>query len=178
MADSLLHEGFGVGLFLWMIVCAAVAIHMGRQVRDGLTREQMGWLGAAVFFAGCFADSDPQRESLWVAHLDDQARCLHVSRHEEGHRRLSNHVQHRANIWALRELGADCAVATTVCGAVDTSVPLGSLWAGWLARRLGVVPVMGVSSAACLVMAAVVAISGALRGAEPCPRAAHAATSG
>ena len=52
---------------------------------------------------------------------------LHVSRHEEGHRRLSNQVQHRANIWALRELGADCAIATTVCGAVDASVPLGSL---------------------------------------------------
>jgi purine nucleoside phosphorylase len=52
---------------------------------------------------------------------------LHVSRHEEGHRRLSNHVQHRANVWALKELGADCAIAATVCGAVDPSVPLGSL---------------------------------------------------
>jgi purine nucleoside phosphorylase len=52
---------------------------------------------------------------------------LHVSRHEPGHKRLSNHVQHRANIWALRELGADCVVGVTVCGAVDTSVPLGSL---------------------------------------------------
>jgi len=52
---------------------------------------------------------------------------LHVSRHEEGHQRLSNHVRHRANIAALRELGADCALAVTVCGAVDPSVPLGSL---------------------------------------------------
>jgi purine nucleoside phosphorylase len=52
---------------------------------------------------------------------------LHVSRHEPGHLRLSNHVQHRANIWALKELGADCVVGVTVCGAVDTSVPLGSL---------------------------------------------------
>jgi purine nucleoside phosphorylase len=55
------------------------------------------------------------------------AEVLHVSRHEPGHRRLSNHVQHRANVWALRELGADCVVAVTVCGAVDASVPLGSL---------------------------------------------------
>jgi purine nucleoside phosphorylase len=52
---------------------------------------------------------------------------LHVSRHEEGHQRLSNHVRHRPNIAALKELGADCAVAVTVCGAVDRSVPLGSL---------------------------------------------------
>jgi len=52
---------------------------------------------------------------------------LHVSRHEEGHHRLSNHVRHRANIAALKELGADCVLAVTVCGAVDPSVPLGSL---------------------------------------------------
>ena len=52
---------------------------------------------------------------------------LHVARHEEGHQRLSNHVRHRANIAALVELGADCAVGVTVCGAVDPSLPLGSL---------------------------------------------------
>ena len=52
---------------------------------------------------------------------------LHVSRHEEGHRRLSNHVAHRANIAALKLLGADAVVAVTVCGAVDPTVPLGSL---------------------------------------------------
>jgi purine nucleoside phosphorylase len=52
---------------------------------------------------------------------------LHVSRHGEGHRRLSNHVTHRANVAALRELGADAVLAVTVCGAVDPSVPLGSL---------------------------------------------------
>jgi 5'-methylthioadenosine phosphorylase len=52
---------------------------------------------------------------------------LHVSRHLEGHKLLSNHVTHRANIAALRELGADCVLAVTVCGAVDPSVPLGSL---------------------------------------------------
>jgi purine nucleoside phosphorylase len=52
---------------------------------------------------------------------------LHISRHEEGHRRLSNQVAHRANIAALKELGADCVVAVTVCGAVDPTVPLGSL---------------------------------------------------
>jgi purine nucleoside phosphorylase len=52
---------------------------------------------------------------------------LHISRHEEGHRRVSHQVAHRANIAALKELGADCVVAVTVCGAVDPTVPLGSL---------------------------------------------------
>lgn len=65
---------------------------------------------------------------------------LHISRHEEGHRRISNQVAHRANIAALKELGADCVVAVTVCGAVDPTVPLGSLIAfddlHFLANRL------------------------------------------
>jgi purine nucleoside phosphorylase len=52
---------------------------------------------------------------------------LHVSRHGEGHHRLSNHVDHRAHVAALAELGADCALGVTVCGAVDRTVPLGSL---------------------------------------------------
>jgi purine nucleoside phosphorylase len=50
-----------------------------------------------------------------------------VSRHGEGHHRLSNHVAHRANILALKQLGAEAIVAVTVCGAVDPTVPLGSL---------------------------------------------------
>jgi len=52
---------------------------------------------------------------------------LHVSRHGEGHVRLSNHVTHRANLAALKELGATGAIAVTVCGAVDPGVELGSL---------------------------------------------------
>jgi purine nucleoside phosphorylase len=52
---------------------------------------------------------------------------LHVSRHGEGHVRLSNHVDHRANIAALAEAGARGVLAVTVCGAVDPSVELGSL---------------------------------------------------
>lgn len=53
--------------------------------------------------------------------------ALHVSRHLEGHVRLSNQVTHRANIWALAELGAQAVIACTACGAVDHSLELGSL---------------------------------------------------
>jgi purine nucleoside phosphorylase len=52
---------------------------------------------------------------------------VHVTRHEEGHRRLSNHVDHRANIAHLADAGVDAIVGVTVCGAVDPTVPLGSL---------------------------------------------------
>jgi DNA repair protein RadC len=40
-----------------------------------------GLAAARDFFAGCMADADPNLEHLWVAHLDDQARCVHLSRH-------------------------------------------------------------------------------------------------
>jgi purine nucleoside phosphorylase len=52
---------------------------------------------------------------------------LQLSRHGEGHVRLSNHVSHRADIWALRELGATAVIGCTACGAVDPSLALGSL---------------------------------------------------
>jgi purine nucleoside phosphorylase len=53
--------------------------------------------------------------------------ALHLSRHGEGHARLSNQVTHRANVWALKELGAGTVVGCTACGAVDASLELGSL---------------------------------------------------
>jgi purine nucleoside phosphorylase len=55
------------------------------------------------------------------------ADVLHVSRHEEGHQRLSNHVRHQANIAALRDAGARGVLGVTVCGACDPSLELGTL---------------------------------------------------
>ena len=52
---------------------------------------------------------------------------VHVSRHREGHALLSSAVTHQANITALAEAGVDAILAATVCGASDSSVPLGSL---------------------------------------------------
>jgi purine nucleoside phosphorylase len=56
-----------------------------------------------------------------------QADVLHVARHGEGHRRLSSAVTHQANIWALRERGAEAVVAVTVCGSLDPELALGTL---------------------------------------------------
>jgi purine nucleoside phosphorylase len=52
---------------------------------------------------------------------------LHVSRHGVGHVRLSNHVTHRANVWALKELGAVAAIGCSACGALEPALELGSL---------------------------------------------------
>ena len=72
-----------------------------------------------VTVATPFGDAEVSRGALAGIEL------LHVSRHGPGHTRLSNHVDHRANIWALNELGASAVIGCTACGAVDASLTLG-----------------------------------------------------
>src|SRR3954451_8657761 len=55
------------------------------------------------------------------------ADVLHISRHLPGHPRLSHQVTHQANISALRDGGVEAILAVTGCGAIDASVPLGTL---------------------------------------------------
>ena len=52
-----------------------------RYQRSELPAKLDGLAAATEFFAGCMADTDPARESLWVANVDDQSRCVHLSRH-------------------------------------------------------------------------------------------------
>lgn len=52
---------------------------------------------------------------------------LHIARHGAGHTRISSAVNHRANIWAMAELGAGAVLGLTACGAVDPTLELGSL---------------------------------------------------
>ena len=42
---------------------------------------------ARRFFAGLLAECDPRREHLWVAHIDEQSRCIHMTRFDgsDGH---------------------------------------------------------------------------------------------
>jgi DNA repair protein RadC len=69
-----------------------------RYQRAELPLKLDGLAVAREFFAGCFSESDPRRESLWVAHVDEEARCLHVSCHE------GNEIQAE---FPLREIVAD-----------------------------------------------------------------------
>ena len=43
-----------------------------------------GERAAEAFFARCFEDAGGQVERLFVAHVDEQARCLHLSHHDGG----------------------------------------------------------------------------------------------
>ncbi len=43
-----------------------------------------GHSAAQAFFASCFADGVQATEKLWVAHLDEEARCIHLSSHDGG----------------------------------------------------------------------------------------------
>jgi uncharacterized protein DUF4153 len=54
LADSLLRQGFGMGLAFWVSVFAVITVYFARR-RGTVRREQIGWLLAALFFAGCFA---------------------------------------------------------------------------------------------------------------------------
>ena len=52
---------------------------------------------------------------------------VHVSRHGEGHARLSSQVNHRANVLALKEQRVDAVIGVTICGALDLKIDLGDL---------------------------------------------------
>ena len=56
-----------------------------------------------------------------------EVEVFHVSRHGPSHRRLSNHVGHKANLSALMAAGVDAVIGCSVCGAVDPSLTPGSL---------------------------------------------------
>ena len=72
-----------------------------RYQRAELPLKLDGLAAARAFFAGCLEDSDPRRESLWVAHVDEQARCVHLTRHDGSESEAR---------FPLREIIADVAV--------------------------------------------------------------------
>jgi len=52
---------------------------------------------------------------------------LILSRHGRDHRITPTHVNNRANIWALRELGCTCILATTACGSLREEIGRGDI---------------------------------------------------
>ncbi len=64
-----------------------------------------------------------------VLQVADRHGCMvaFLARHEAGHRRLSNMINHRANLTAMKELGVAAVIATTVCGILNPEIPLGRM---------------------------------------------------
>jgi purine nucleoside phosphorylase len=85
--------------------------HALRGLESARSRRVTTRFGDALLSEGRFASVD----------------TVHISRHGEGHERLSSHVDHRANIAALAQSDVDAVLAVTVCGAVDAELALGSL---------------------------------------------------
>jgi len=52
---------------------------------------------------------------------------VHIARHGSAHERLSNVVNHRANVFALKQLEVSAVIGLSACGAVDPDLELGSL---------------------------------------------------
>jgi DNA repair protein RadC len=71
-----------------------------RYQRAELPLKLDGLAAARAFFAGCMADVDPTSEGLWVAHVDDKSRCVHLSRHEG---------DETGAVFPLRDIIADAA---------------------------------------------------------------------
>jgi len=47
-----------------------------------------------------------------------------IARHGEGHKKLPNMINHRANILAMKELGVELIIATSVMGVLKSDIPL------------------------------------------------------
>ena len=89
--------------------------------------------GSGTYALPGFGDGEPEvvatpfGESSVTRGRYGDVDVVHVSRHGRGHVRLSNQVTHRANIWALNELGVAAVIGCTACGAVDPTLELGAL---------------------------------------------------
>jgi len=47
-----------------------------------------------------------------------------IARHGKKHEFLSNMINYRANIWALKEAGVKCIISTSVCGIINPDMQL------------------------------------------------------
>ncbi len=89
--------------------------------------------GSGTYDLAALEDPEPQLietefgTSEVTIGLLDGVEVVHVSRHGDGHPRLSNHVDHRSNIAALALCGVRCALGLTICGAVDPALRIGDL---------------------------------------------------
>lgn len=89
----------------------------------------IGYLvGSGFYDQPGFSPSDVEtrfgRATVWKGGSAHHPVVL-ISRHGPGHTRLSHQVQHRANLLALKQVGATAIVSCSVCGVVRPDWPIG-----------------------------------------------------
>lgn len=55
LGDSLLHEGPGIGLFLWAVAFTITVVRLTSRRGEGIRREQIGWMLVILVFGSFFA---------------------------------------------------------------------------------------------------------------------------
>lgn len=63
------------------------------------------------------------RAHVWVGHVRER-QIAFIARHGPGHILLPNMINFRANLLALKILDVKAIVSTTICGVLDSSLPL------------------------------------------------------
>lgn len=53
--------------------------------------------------------------------------CVLLARHGRKHDKSPTNVNYRANIWALKQEGCDCIIATNACGSLKEEIPPGDI---------------------------------------------------
>ena len=83
-------------------------------------------------FSKALAGGEPEKReteygqaSLTRAALDDNMTLLFLARHGAGHTLPPHHINHKANIAALRDLGVDAVFATTAVGSLRPEIKPG-----------------------------------------------------
>ena len=99
------------------------AIILGSGIWHVLTKEGGFDLGSGRAVDTPFGPSRP----VFEAALLGGRRALLVTRHgEKGYETGAWSVNYRANLWALKARGADAVLATSACGGIDPSLPVGT----------------------------------------------------
>lgn len=86
------------------------------------------FVGSGFYDQPSFSPSDVEtrfgRATVWKGGSAHHPVAL-IARHGPSHTRLSHQVQHRANLLALKQVGAAAIVSCSVCGVVPPDWPIG-----------------------------------------------------
>ncbi|NQU17057.1 MAG: MTAP family purine nucleoside phosphorylase [Candidatus Saganbacteria bacterium] len=76
-------------------------------------------------------DSEAKERSVKTKYgqvfLLESSDLVFIARHGRGHKLLPNHINYRANIQAMKELGVDCIIGTTIAGILNPKIQLAHL---------------------------------------------------